>query len=312
MNGFGGPPIRLLDTPAALRPVLPALGAHKLADVRTPDVQLLVDRWQAAGLSPSVIRNTLLPLRVIYRRALARGLVAANPTNGLELPAVRGRRDRIASPSEAVQLLAALGAPERTIWAMAMYAGLRLGELRAPRWQDVDLAAGVIHVRRSWDPQEGEVAPKSRAGKRRVPIPARLRDELLEHRMTISPAAQALVFARPDGSPLNPATINTRATCAWRAASLKPIGLHEARHTFASLMIAAGVNAKALSSYLGHANIAVTFDRYGHLMPGNEDDAAGLLNAYLDRADTTARLAHSTPTRPDWRTRWRTRPRTCS
>jgi len=52
--------------------VLPALGAHKLADVRTPDVQLLVDRWQAAGLSPSVIRNTLLPLRVIYRRALAR------------------------------------------------------------------------------------------------------------------------------------------------------------------------------------------------------------------------------------------------
>ncbi len=271
--------------------VLPALGAHKLADVRTPDVQLLVDRWQAAGLSPSVIRNTLLPLRVIYRRALARGLVAANPTNALELPAVRGRRDRIASPTEAARLLAALGAPERTIWAMAMYAGLRLGELRALRWQDVDLAAGVIHVRRSWDPQEGEVAPKSRAGKRRVPIPARLRDELLEHRMTKSPATPQLVFARSDGSPLNPATINARATCAWRAASLKPIGLHEARHTFASLMIAAGVNAKALSSYLGHANIAVTFDRYGHLMPGNEDDAAGLLNAYLDRTDTTARLA---------------------
>jgi integrase len=47
------------------------------------------------------------------------------------------------------------------------------------------------------------------------------------------------------------------------------------------MMIAAGVNAKALSTYVGHANIAITMDRYGHLMPGNEADAAGLLDAYL-------------------------------
>lgn len=57
--------------------------------------------------------------------------------------------------------------------------------------------------------------------------------------------------------------------------------LHEARHTFASLMIAAGVNAKALSTYMGHSSIMITLDRYGHLMPGNEEQAAGLLDAYL-------------------------------
>jgi integrase len=67
--------------------------------------------------------------------------------------------------------------------------------------------------------------------------------------------------------------------------------LHECRHTFASLMIAAGVNAKALSSYMGHSSITITFDRYGHLMPGNEDAAAELLDAYLERANTQARLA---------------------
>jgi integrase len=271
--------------------VLPDIGAQKLTDVRTPDIQDMVDRWQSDGPTPSVIRNSLLPLRVIYRRALARGQVAANPTHGVELPAVRGRRDRIAAPQEAARLLAALKAPERTIWATAMYAGLRLGELRALRWADVNLAAGVIHVRRSWDAKAGEVAPKSRAGVRRVPVPARLRDELVEHRMTASTLDSGLVFARKDGSPFNPKTANVRARAAWTEAKLKPIGLHEARHTFASLMIAAGVNAKALSSYLGHANIAVTFDRYGHLMPGNEDEAAGLLDAYLDRADTAARLA---------------------
>ena len=59
--------------------------------------------------------------------------------------------------------------------------------------------------------------------------------------------------------------------------------LHECRHTFASLMIAAGVNAKALSTYMGHASITITLDRYGHLMPGNEEEAAGLLDPYLAR-----------------------------
>ena len=63
-----------------------------------------------------------------------------------------------------------------------------------------------------------------------------------------------------------------------------PIGLHECRHTFASLMIAAGVNAKALSTYLGHSSIQITLDRYGHLMPGNEQEAARLLDRYLHTA----------------------------
>jgi integrase len=62
---------------------------------------------------------------------------------------------------------------------------------------------------------------------------------------------------------------------------LEQITPHACRHTFASLMIAAGVNAKALSTFMGHANISITLDRYGHLMPGSEAEAAGLLDAYL-------------------------------
>jgi integrase len=70
-----------------------------------------------------------------------------------------------------------------------------------------------------------------------------------------------------------------------------PIGLHECRHTFASILIAAGVNAKAITAYLGHASIQTTFDLYGHLMPGNEDEAVTLADAYLERANTDVRLA---------------------
>ncbi len=77
--------------------------------------------------------------------------------------------------------------------------------------------------------------------------------------------------------------LTRRAHTTWRRAGLEPIGLHECRHTYAAFMIAAGVNAKALSTYMGHSSITITLDRYGHLMPGNEEEAAEMLAGYLDR-----------------------------
>ena len=92
-----------------------------------------------------------------------------------------------------------------------------------------------------------------------------------------------------DAASFNPGRLTQRADKAWKAAELDRITLHECRHTFASLMIAAGVNAKALSTYMGHANISITLDRYGHLMPGNEEEAAGLLDSYLEAWAARAR-----------------------
>jgi site-specific recombinase XerD len=62
---------------------------------------------------------------------------------------------------------------------------------------------------------------------------------------------------------------------------LARIGLHEARHTFGSHLIAAGLNAKAVTTIIGHSSVATTFDIYGHLFPGHEDEAPGLLDTYL-------------------------------
>jgi integrase len=165
-----------------------------------------------------------------------------------------------------------------------------LGELLALHWEDIDLAEGTIHVRRSWDARDGFVEPKSRAGVRRVPIVALLRDHLVEHRMRQG-RAEGLTFGRTPDRPFCVSTAYMRARRAWAAANLNPITFHEARHTFASTLIAAGVNAKAISTYLGHASITVTYDLYGHLMPGSEGEAVSLVDAYLERASTQARLA---------------------
>ena len=277
--------------------ILPDLGGVRLSDVRRNDVQDLADRMIAEGCDPSTVRNALMPLRAVYRRAIARGQVAVNPTTNLELPAVRGRRDRIADPQEAAKLIAAVPVRGRALWATAMYAGLRAGELLALRWSDVDLAEGVIRVERSWDVKAGPVEPKSKAGRRAVPIAAALRDCLVEHKLA-QRRSEGLVFGRTAERPFNPSSVVRRAKTAWQSAGLNPIKPQEARHTFASLMIAAGVNAKALSTYLGHANISITFDRYGHLMPGNEAEAADLLDAYLASASARAAEVRSDSSPP--------------
>ena len=262
--------------------VLPDLGGARLNQLRRADVQRLADRLVADGLSASTVRNALLPLRAICRRALIRGEIDINPTLGLELPAQRGRRDRVASPAEAAVLLAALPADDRALWATALYGGLRLGELQALTWDDVDFERGLIRVRHSWDRHEGLVAPKSRAGVRSVPVAAALRVQLEAHRTQA--VETRFAFGRTGDRTFSASGVVDRAHRIWRRAALDPIGLHECRHTFASLMIAAGVNIKALQSFMGHASITVTLDLYGHLLPGSEDEAAALLDTYLASA----------------------------
>ena len=264
--------------------VLPAIGHLKLSEVRRSDVQAVVDSMLGEGKAPRTIQNTIDPLRSIYRRAMRREQVVVNPTVQLEVPATRGRRDRVASPEEGRRLLSALPSEDQALWATAMYGGLRRGELRGLRWSDLDLGRNVISVERAWDDSEGEIEGKTEAAKRRVPIGSELRRFLVEHKLRTGRDGDALVFGVSALSPFEPSTVRRRALAAWKAAGVGRIGLHECRHTFASLMIAAGVNAKALSSYMGHASITITLDRYGHLFPGNEAEAAGLLDAYLERS----------------------------
>ncbi len=277
--------------------VLDAFGAARLA-VQRPDLQEFADRLVGKGLDASTVQVTFLPLRAIFRRAVSRNQLTVNPSDGLELPAARGRRERIASPVEAEALLAAVPKRDRALWAAAMYAGLRRGELMALRSEDVDLATGVIRVERGWDQQEGVIELKSNAGRRKVPIAAVLRDYLADQCL-LTGRSEGLVFGRTAELPFVPRRILSRADKAWQCANLERITLHECRHTFASLMIAAGVNAKSLSTFMGHANISITLDRYGHLMPGSEDEAAELLNTYLaserERAEESARAATVEP-----------------
>lgn len=260
--------------------VYPTLGTAPFYRVRRADVQDLVDRKVAEGMAPAGIAVVLGALGAVYARAVHRDDLDLSPAENVRLPAIRNGRTRFASPTEALELLAAVPERDRPVWAAAMYAGLRCGELQALRWEDVDLDAGTILVARSWD-REGPTTTKNRR-RRRVPITSALREHLAVQRLRQLPGVD-LVFGH--ARPFDPGKQQLRADDAWQAAGLERLTLHDCRHSFASFAIAAGVNAKALSTYLGHSSIAITYDRYGHLLPGNEAEAAGLLDAFLSAAE---------------------------
>ena len=109
-----------------------------------------------------------------------------------------------------------------------------------------------------------------------------LRGHLAAHRKRLG-RGTGLLFGRTATRPFDDRALKIRAEKAWHTAGLTSITLHEARHTYASLLIAAGVSSKAVSTYMGHASITITLDRYGHLFPGNEAEAADLLDGYFAR-----------------------------
>lgn len=201
--------------------VLPEFGSTRLSELTRADLQDFVDRLLGRKLAASTIRNTMNPLQAIFRHAVRRELVVVNPTREVDLPAAHGRREKIATASQAARLIAAVSESDRAIWATAFYAGLRRGELQALRSSDIDLGRSEITIERSWDQYEGSIAPKSKAGVRTVPILAVLRDHLDAH--ALGPRSD-LVFGRGPAEPFDPKASAERAKCAWAAANERERG----------------------------------------------------------------------------------------
>jgi integrase len=298
-------PSTLRDYESALEQyIYPDLGAVRLSDLRRGDVQALVDRLGEAGLAGSTVRNAIMPLRVIAGYAITRKGLVTNPTTDLELPAPGEHRDRAATITEARVLLDALPDDVQAVYATAFYAGLRRGELRGLRVTDLhglDGDGGAwIQVERGWDDVDGEIAPKTRAGKRRVPVCETLRAILAAHIEQNGRKGAQLVFG-PDGTtPFLPNTIRRHAHRAWAAVAVgaflrgelpdgvevDPIGLHEARHTFASWLSAAGFPKERRQWWLGHADEDVT-DEYTHELDGQLAADASRLEAYAGTSEAT-------------------------
>jgi integrase len=286
------------DLEGSLNSVPHELARRRLGDITRGDVQRLVDDMTRAGASGSRVRSVVNSLRSLYRWAQDRDLVGHDPAANVRLPAMDAKpRDRVATPAEFAQLLAALKPEDALPWALAGYATARKQEIRVLDWSHVDLQLGAVELAAD---EEGR---KPGGSWRVVPLVKPLKKRLRDAWLAQGQPANGKVCPPRQHSPsgmLALGDIQARVRKEWSALSLEPIGLHESRHTAATWLDHAGVSPKVASTLMGHKTpeyqpgaASITLRRYTHTLPGELERARDQLDRFLAERTRLARRAKS-------------------
>ncbi len=268
--------------------IVPELGKRRLDKLQPEHVEAFYVRLGEAGLKPASILQTHRILSRALKVALQRGRVRRNVATLVEPPSVHREEVRPLSAEQARAILfAAHGQRNAARWSVALALGLRQGEALGLGWDAVDLEAGTLTVRQALQRRAGGglvlVPPKSRAGRRVVPMPAQLVDALRSHRAAQAAerlvagsmwADSGMVFATVVGKPLDPRADHRQWQALLRSAGVPPARLHDARHTAATLLLTQGVPARVVMELLGHSQITLTLGTYSHVSPELSRDAA--------------------------------------
>jgi integrase len=261
------------------RYLVPLLGARVVQAVTPLAVQQMYRAMEDGGASDLLVREAHTLLCAAFDVALSPlGLIATNPARAARLPARRGQsgqgklRPPVALTQE--QAHALLGAMDRAspygpLYALLLTTGLRRGEGLGLRWCDVDWEAGTISVVQQVTPRTigggySVHAPKSASSARVVRLPPPTL-EALRHHHSSSARVDGLVFARADGSPVTPDMCRHgwEAVLAAAGDAVPHCTMHDARHTFISLALLAGVPLQVVSRWAGHSKPSITMDIYG-------------------------------------------------
>ncbi len=183
---------------------------------------------------------------------------------------------------------------EAALYIVALACGLRLGEITGLAWQDVDLAAGTLRVRRTLGRRSGEFVigePKSRSSRRTLALPAFAIDAMKFHKKRqVAVRLKAgglwqdrldLVFTTELGAPLNPSSLTRRFRLTLASLGLPQMRFHDLRHSCASLLIAEGVHPRLIMETLGHSQISLTMNRYAHIAPVVQREVASRMDSLV-------------------------------
>ncbi|TFH65668.1 MAG: site-specific integrase [Candidatus Zixiibacteriota bacterium] len=247
-------------------------------------------------MSPKTAVNILVPLKEMFKHAVQWGYIRHDPTLAVKRPRVEQEEMDFLTPEEVTLFLQNVKSQYYAFFLTAVLTGMRRGELLALKWGDMDWHSSQICVRRSL--YEGQfVSPKSANSTRRIIMSPTLKRYLEDHRLLSSQTELDLVFCTDQGQPLEPDNLVKREFHpALERGGLRRIRFHDLRHTFASLLIANGEDIKFIQNQLGHASATTTLDRYGHLFPGMQKEAAERLDETVF-GNSVSKMLANTPER---------------
>jgi integrase len=274
--------------------ILPHLGSVALVSLRPEMIATFLAKLIADGLSPSTVRLVRKVLRQALRQAVGWHLLVRNPCDEVRPPKVEKKRMAILDTDGMAALIEKAKGTELYIPTLiAVFTGLRRGELCALRWTAVDLSRGTLAVVASAQQIRSQVREKeTKTGRERVVVlPKILVEELKAHKLQqaetmlrygVRLGNDGHVCTRADGSPLVPMGLTTafRALLAGTG-----IGrLHDLRHSHATAMLKDGIHPKIMQERLGHSSITTTMDLYSHASDTMQEQAAGRLDEAMRKA----------------------------
>jgi integrase len=275
--------------------IIPALGRLKLKDLNPVHVRHFYREKLDSGLSAATVRKMHRVLRKALKQAVLDGLIPRNVCEAVKPPKVERKE---ISPLDREQAKALLEAAREdrleALYVLAIHTGMREGELLGLKWDDVDLEANVLRLRRALVREGGKVKVgdlKTAKSRRSIRLTRAAADALRGHlerqlaemeRMGSLYQPGGLVFATESGTLINPSNLRNRSfKPLLKRASLPDICFHDLRHTCATLLLSQDTHPKLVQELLGHATIAMTLDTYSHFLPSMGDQTVRAMEAAL-------------------------------
>ena len=268
-----------------------AIGALPLQNLRHDQIQSFLNRLKYA---PATIELTKRVMKAALNDAVRSGLISVNPALLAKSPTRRRPAMRVMNASQAHVFLEFIeGHPYEAFYRVMLATGMRVGELQALTWENVNLDAGRIEVVASLTIIPGEGAkrllPKTNKT-RSVTLPDSLAEFMRRHNVTakrrslragIPWSDQSYVFTSQTGSYVRKNRVGQCFKTILRRLGLPDMRLYDLRHTAATLLLANGVHPKVVSEMLGHSSVAITLDTYSHVSMTMQEQAAAVMEGIL-------------------------------
>ena len=274
----------------------PALGSIRLDKLTPHTIQRFYNGLTASGLAPKTVKNIHGVLHSALQQALLNGLITVNPSNACKLPRVTKPEIRPLEPEEIKAILREAQLDDYcNLFIVALFTGMRQGELLGLSWDYVNFETGVITIKQQLQCKDGEYfleTPKSGRGRSILPAPVVM--EALKKEQEKQQAAKAfagacwsnpmnLVFTDAIGKHLVRRTVVKHFKKVAERAGVEESRFHDLRHTFAVTSLYAGDDIKSVQANLGHATAQFTLDVYGHVTQTMRKESAERMQRFYDK-----------------------------
>lgn len=275
--------------------IIPELGHIPLQKVNVTHIESLIKALQNKELADGTVKKIFNLVQTSFSSAAIKELIVRNPFTLLDKGSKpKSGKSKIDywTTDEAKQFFSVLNHRQQIIFVLAIYTGMRRGEILGLRWKDINFDNSQIRITQTLKPRQRiKIGGKNDNASRSITVSPFVLSELKKHRtLIIQERWEAkgeyedydLVVCQPNGKPVSTGNFHKFWTRILENTGMRQIRFHDLRHTCASLLLSVGVHPKIVQELLGHSSIKITLDLYSHMMPNMHADAVKALDQMLN------------------------------